>query len=77
MQLIYLVNKCDVDSLIEDICARISINKMRMQDNDGKLNRSILDNITSAMGMFQALKFLDLVDEASETDIKKGFDIFY
>lgn len=77
LQKIFLVSENDVNSLIEDIGARISINQMRLEDNDNKLNRSVCDNITYAMGMFQALKLLDLVDEASEKDIKKGFDIFY
>lgn len=77
LQKIFLVSEDDVNSLIDDIGARISINQMRLEDNDNKLNRSLCDNITYAMGMFQALKLLDLVDEASEKDIKKGFDIFY
>lgn len=77
LQKIFLVSENVVNSLVEDIGARISINQMRLEDNDNKLNRTLCDNITYAMGMFQALKFLDLVDEASEKDIKKGFDIFY
>lgn len=77
LQKIFLVSEDDVNSLIDDIGARISINQMRLEDNDNKLNRSLCDNITYVMGMFQALKLLDLVDEASEKDIKKGFDIFY
>lgn len=77
LQKVFLVSECDVDSLIEDIGARISINQMRLEENDNKLNRTLCDNINFAMGMFQALKLLDLVDEASEKDIKKGLDIFY
>lgn len=77
MNPIYLVDKDLVDQVIEDIGARISINQMRLEDNDSKLTATIRDNINNAMGMFQTLKLLELVDLSTEKDIKKGLEIFY
>lgn len=77
MNPVYLIDKDLVDEVIEDIGARISINQMRLEDNDLKLTATIRDNINFAMGMFQTLKLFELVDLSTEKDIKKGVEIFY